>query len=256
MRAWGAASVGSDETRALGGAGRRRYGNAASRRTKRSSGKACMLSGRTRSPWSALRQAHFTVLTRFSTTEFWVPLDTRTCWRPVWRIGSRYFHWLPVVARIKPGVTQKQVAAELATLAVRLAHDNPATDKNNTFVFEQAGSLLPQERGTIRHVHRRAHGGGVAGALIAGANVANLLFAQAASRQREMAVRLALGATRGRLRRQLLMESMLLGLGGGVIGVYSSCGPRGRSPRLNCQFRFPSMSTSAWIGACCFSPSS
>jgi predicted permease len=126
------------------------------------------------------------------------------------------------VARIKPGVTQKQVAAELRTLALRFAHDNPATDKDNTFAFEQAGSLPPKQRGAILIFMAALLVVVLLVLLIAGANVANLLFAQAASRQRDMAVRLALGATRARLRRQLLMESVLLGLGGGVIGVLLS----------------------------------
>jgi predicted permease len=156
-------------------------------------------------------------------SEFWVPLDFAGQLLPdVPSKNSREFHWLPVVARVKPGVTQKQVAAELRTLALRFAHDNPATDKDNSFVFEQAGSLPPQERGAILIFMAALSVVVLLVLLIAGANVANLLFAQAASRQRDMAVRLALGATRARLRRQLLIESVLLGLGGGVIGVLLS----------------------------------
>jgi predicted permease len=140
-------------------------------------------------------------------TEFWVPLDSAGQLLPsIPSKSTRGLHWLSVVARIKPGVPQKQVA----------------TDKDNTFAFEQAGSLPPKERGAILIFMAALSVVVLLVLLIAGANVANLLFAQAASRQRDMAVRLALGATRARLRRQLLMESVLLGLGGGVIGVLLS----------------------------------
>jgi predicted permease len=155
--------------------------------------------------------------------EFWVPLDSAGLLMPdIPSKGSREPHWLPVLARMKPGVTQKQVAAELRTLSVRFAHDNPATDKDNSFVFEEAGALPPQERGTILMFMAALSVVVLLVLMIAGANVANLLFAQAASRQRDMAVRLALGATRARLRRQLLIESVLLGMGGGVVGVLLS----------------------------------
>ena len=155
--------------------------------------------------------------------EFWVPLESAGLLMPdLPSKGSREFHWLPVLARMKPGVTQKQVAAELRTLAVRFAQDNPAADKDNTFVFEEAGALPPRERGTILMFMAALSVVVLLVLLIAGANVANLLFAQAAGRQRDMAIRLALGATRARLRRQLLIESVLLGLGGGAIGVLLS----------------------------------
>ena len=153
-------------------------------------------------------------------TEFWVPLGNVTQLVAILPAqDSRDSHWLAVVGRLKAGVTRAQAAAELNTLADRFALNNSKTDKGNHLVFEQAGSL---EQGNRRMMMLFLTALSVVVLLvlsIAGANVANLLFAQAAGRQRDMAVRLALGATRGRLRRQMLMESLLLGLGGGVLGV-------------------------------------
>jgi putative ABC transport system permease protein len=153
-------------------------------------------------------------------TEFWVPLgNTRQLTANLPPQDSREVHWLAVVARLKPGVTRKQAAAELNTLAGRFAQTYPKTDKGNGFVSEQAGSLPPSERGAILIFLTALSVVVLLVLSIACANVANLLFAQAAGRQREMAVRLALGATRGRLQRQMLTESLLLGLGGGVLGI-------------------------------------
>jgi predicted permease len=153
-------------------------------------------------------------------TEFWVPLaNLRQLTTHLPEQSSRDAHWLAVVGRLKPGVTREQTAAELQTLAQRFALSNPKTDKGNRFVFEQAGAV---QQGNRRALFLFLTALSVVVLLvlcIACANVANLLFAQAASRQRDMAVRLALGATRGRLQRQMLMESLLLGLGGGVLGV-------------------------------------
>jgi predicted permease len=155
--------------------------------------------------------------------EFWVPLGIARQLVPSEPpADSREFHWLAVVARVKPGVTRTQAAAELGALAKRFAVAYPKTDKGNTFIFEQAGSLPPRER-TAALTFLGALSIVVLLLLtIAGANVANLLFAQAVARQREMAVRIALGATRARLRGQLLIESTLIGLAGGVLGVLFS----------------------------------
>ncbi len=155
--------------------------------------------------------------------EFWVPLGTVGQLVPgLENQNHRDFHWLAVIARLRPGVTRAQASAELKTLAQRFAQAYPETDKGGGFVFEQAGSLPPRDRGTMLMFLAALAVVVLLVLAIAGANVANLLFAQAATRQRDMAVRLALGATRGRLQRQLLMESVLLGLGGGVLGVLLS----------------------------------
>ena len=108
------------------------------------------------------------------------------------------------------------------TLAGRLSEEYPATDKGNRFVFEQAGSLPPRDRNTVLIFLAAVTIVVLLVLAIAGANVANLLFAQAAGRQRDMAVRLAVGATPSRLRRQMLLESLMLGLGGGIVGLLLS----------------------------------
>ena len=156
-------------------------------------------------------------------TEFWVPLGIVSQLAPNTPSESaRQFHWLNVLARLKPGVTRAEARAELGTLAGRLAEANPATDKGNRFLFEQAGSLPPRDRDTVLIFFAALSVVVLLVLAIAGANVANLLFAQAAARQRDMAVRLALGASRARLQRQMLTESLFLGLGGGIVGILIS----------------------------------
>ena len=185
-------------------------------------GKSVILSGRTFTVVGVVTPAFHSV-EQILGTEFWVPLgNTRQLAATLPPQDSRDAHWLAVVGRLRPGVTRAQAAAELNTLAARLALSNPKTDKGNRFSFEQAGSLPQPERGGVLIFLAALTVVVLLVLAIAAANVANLLFAQAASRQRDMAVRLALGATRGRLRRQMLMESLLLGLGGGVLGVFLS----------------------------------
>ena len=155
--------------------------------------------------------------------EFWVPLGNASLLAPnLANQNSRDFHWLAAIARLNPGVTRQQAAAELGTLAQRLAKAYPDTNKDVSFVFEQAGSLPPRDRNVFLMFLTALSVVVLLVLSIAAANVANLLFAQAASRQRDMAVRLALGATRARLRRQVLLESLLLGLAGGALGALLS----------------------------------
>jgi predicted permease len=152
--------------------------------------------------------------------QFWVPLgNVEQLALNIPSRDSRMHHWLAVAGRLKPGVPPTQVAAELNGLAERFGKAYPETDKDGGFRFEQAGSLPPRDKSTVLMFLAALSVVVLLVLCIACANVANLLLAQAASRQREMAVRLALGATRGQLLRQMLMESLVLAFGGGVIGV-------------------------------------
>jgi predicted permease len=156
-------------------------------------------------------------------TQFWIPLGNadQLANTPPSHDG-RDVNWLSVIGRLKPGVTHAQAAAELNTIAKRLAITYPKTDKGGGFRFEQAGSLPPRDAGAILMFLAMLAVVAVLVLCIACANVANLLLARAADRQREMAIRVALGATRGQLLRQTLIESVLLSLGGGIVGALLS----------------------------------
>jgi predicted permease len=135
--------------------------------------------------------------------------------------SSRENRYLTVFARLKPGVTVRQAQAEMASLASRLAMIHPKTDRGwSVTVLTLQESLI--RSANVRHALMLLIITTAFVLLIACANVAGLLLARGAARGHEMTIRSAVGASRLRLVRQMLAESLLVGAAGGAIGLLMS----------------------------------
>jgi predicted permease len=146
--------------------------------------------------------------------DVFTPLEQRQDTDP--RMRNRAARFLRVMARLRPGFALNEARAELALIARHLAEEYPKSNAGLSMipyplqkeVVGDVGSTLWLLLGAVGLV-----------LLIACVNIASLLLARAVSRDRELAMRVALGAGRGRLARQCLTESAILGVGGGLLGV-------------------------------------
>jgi predicted permease len=154
-------------------------------------------------------------------SDLWLPLSNHPSGPAGDMFTSRAVAWLMMGARLKPGVTVKQADAELRSIGAALEHEYPKENEGRGFTVA-ALSVFPGRISII---------GGFIGVLMAlvglillitCVNLAGMMLARAAGRRREIAVRLAIGAGRGRLVRQMLTESILLFSGGCVAGLVLS----------------------------------
>jgi putative ABC transport system permease protein len=145
--------------------------------------------------------------------ELWSPLNLAP------RASNRGGQSLRVFARLKPGINRAMAQADIATIFQRLEQEYPETNKGLALAVEP---LHEQVVGKTRPALLILFGAVSFVLLIACANVANLMMARATSRQKEIALRTALGATSKRLARQLLTESILIALVGGAFGLLLS----------------------------------
>jgi len=163
------------------------------------------------------RDGMFTVV-GVLTPEFDFPVKTAV-WAPWWtapETTSRSAHNYRVVGRLKPDVSLAQAQAEMSGIAARLEQQYPGTNEGKGVAVDR---LLDNLVRNVRTTLNLIFGVVVVVLLIACANVSNLLLARASSRTRELGVRAAIGATRSRVIRQLITESVLLAIIAGALGL-------------------------------------
>jgi len=168
---------------------------------------------------------NFSGMVRGLSTDLWLPLSMHAAAipdDPPDTFTRRGLSWLEVMGRLKPGVTTAQASTSIAALGQQIYQANsrpgagPSQERLNFIPAAKGTTWLVADFGTPLKILLVAAGFVL---LIACANVANLLIVRGSSRRKEIAVKLALGASRGRLLRQLLTESMLLAVLGGAAGL-------------------------------------
>ena len=172
--------------------------------------------------------------------DYWLPMDMSGK-----GLGSRGSHWANAIGRLRPGVAVPRAQADVTLIAARLEKAYPKSNRKvGAVVVPLRDDLLGKSRSSM--VMMLSAVGLVL--LIACANIANLLLSRALSRQKEMAVRSALGASRSRLLRQLLTESVLLSVAGGALGLAGGWGLIAILPKIK-SFALPDINTIQLNGA-------
>jgi putative ABC transport system permease protein len=144
-------------------------------------------------------------------SQVWLPAELK-----VGRAANRDSHSFGVLGRLKPGVTLDGARADLATIMRDLSREFPTSNAGRS---AELTPLMTDTLGTVRPALLLVAGAVTLVLLIACANIANLFLVRASGRQRELAVRAALGAGRWRIARQLLAEAIVLAIFGGLVGV-------------------------------------
>lgn len=152
--------------------------------------------------------------------EFWVPLMMAKEIEPgsTW-LDTRESDNLFVIGRLKPGLTVAQAKAQLDGLTVQMAKEHPKENAGRRVLLMPPGLFIPDIRNSIFAFSGLLAVVGALVLLLACVNLANLLLTRATERRKEIGIRLAVGASRARLVRQLLTESVMLSVAGGAFGL-------------------------------------